>query len=155
VNVSIGKQDNAVEEDGVSPPTTQTLPDTALARLDSGAGLLEFERTKEIVSRICPARRASWRTSEAAQAATPGGWPGCDIAMWFRCTSSSCPSRPGRGDIETAGGDATELARSTAAPDALTSRRSKMRDDLLVRARCWTVRFDYATGSNAWPHPQV
>ena len=66
---------------------------TATAR-----GVLEFERTKEILLRRLPRRPRWWPTSAAAPAATPCGWPGAatgsSTATSSRCTSTSSGPTP-------------------------------------------------------------
>ncbi len=94
-----------------------------LARLDSGAGLLEFERTKEIVGRHLP--------GAPSVVADIGGGPG-RYALWLAGLGHTVRHRDvvpihveqlsgaaGRGDIETAVGDATELDLDDTSVDAV------------------------------------
>ena len=94
------------------------------ARLDSGSGLLEFERTKEIVSRHLPA--------VPSIVADIGGGPG-RYTLWLAGLGHAVRHRDvvplhveqlslgvaGRGDVETAVGDATELDLDDSSVDAV------------------------------------
>jgi SAM-dependent methyltransferase len=94
------------------------------ARLDSGSGLLEFERTKEIVSRHLP--------GTPSVVADVGGGPG-RYTLWLAGLGYAVRHRDvvplhveqmsrassGRRDIETAIGDATELDLGDSSVDAV------------------------------------
>lgn len=61
-------------------------------RLDTALGVVEFERTKEIVARRRRRRPRRWPISEVGQVATRSGSrraaTGSSIAIWCRSTSS-------------------------------------------------------------------
>jgi ubiquinone/menaquinone biosynthesis C-methylase UbiE len=93
------------------------------ARLDSGSGLLEFERTKEIIGRHLP--------RQPAVVADIGGGPG-RYALWLAELGHAVRHRDvvplhveqlslvaGGRDIETAVGDATELDLADSSVDAV------------------------------------
>jgi SAM-dependent methyltransferase len=111
------------------------------ARLDSGSGLLEFERTKEIISRHLP--------GVPSIVADIGGGPG-RYALWLAGLGHTVRHRDvvplhveqlslaatGQGSIEAAVGDATELDLDDDSVDAvlllgplyhLTRRRDRLR----------------------------